>query len=63
MKDIDAFKVIINEPFTNALINGIVKYKTDYIVFMKYAAPPDNALLSKLYENEAFVLFKVNRNN
>ncbi|NTV29381.1 MAG: hypothetical protein HGA80_04795 [Candidatus Omnitrophica bacterium] len=63
MKDIEAFKVIIKEPFTQALMNGIVKYKVDYIVFMRYAAPPSNPLLTKLFENEAFALYKVNRNN
>lgn len=63
MEDIEAFKVIIKEPFTKALLNGIVKYKVDYIVFMRYAAPPDNSLLTKMFENEAFALYKVNRNN
>lgn len=62
MADIDAFKVFIKEPFTQALINGIYKYGADYVVFMKYAAPPDNALLKKMYENEVFSLYKVTRN-
>ena len=63
MKDIDAFKVIIKEPFTDALKNGIVKYKVDYIVFMRYAAPKDFPLLTKIYENEVFALYRVNRTN
>ncbi len=62
MADIDAFKVLIKEPFTQALVNGIFKYGADYVVFMKYAAPPDNALLKKIYENEAFSLYQVTRN-
>jgi len=42
------------------VITAIVKYKVDYIVFMAYYAPrEDNAVLKKLYQNEAFSLFKV----
>ncbi|MBF0387287.1 MAG: hypothetical protein HQL20_05460 [Candidatus Omnitrophica bacterium] len=61
MADIEAFKVYIKEPFAQALINGITKYGADYIVFMKYAAPPENAILRKMYENEAFSLYQVMR--
>lgn len=61
MKDIDAFKVYIRESFAPALFNGITKYAADYVVFMKYAAPPENALLKKMYENETFSLYQVTR--
>ncbi|MBF0485028.1 MAG: hypothetical protein HQL16_00800 [Candidatus Omnitrophica bacterium] len=63
LKDIETFKVMIKEPFMGAIINAITKYKADYIVFMRYAAPPDNQILQKMYENEAFTLYKVMRNN
>ena len=62
MADIDAFKVFIKEPFTKALLNGIFKYGADYVVFLNYAAPPDNDLLKKVYTNEVFSLYQVTRN-
>jgi len=61
MADIDAFKVFIKEPFTKALMNGIVKYGATHVVFMNYAAPPDNAFLKKMYQNEIFSLYQVMR--
>ncbi len=61
MTDIDAFKVFIKEPFTTALISAILKYNVNYVVFMKYASPPDNDLLKKLYENEVFSFYQVLR--
>lgn len=61
MADIDTFKVFIKEPVVKALVNGIFKYGADYVVFMKYAAPPDNGLLKKMYANETFTLYKVTR--
>lgn len=62
MQDIDAFKVFVREPLSDALYNGIIKYKADYIVFMKYAAPPDSVFLQRIHENEVFVLYRVNKN-
>jgi len=60
IKDIEDFKVYTQKPVDKAVITAIVKYKVDYIVFMAYYAPrEDNAVLKKLYQNEAFSLFKV----
>ncbi|MBF0593363.1 MAG: hypothetical protein HQL22_00180 [Candidatus Omnitrophica bacterium] len=61
LADIDAFKVFIKEPIAKALMNGIFKYGADYVVFLNYAAPPDNGLLTKIYGNEVFSLYQVTR--
>ena len=61
IKDVEAFKVFISEPISQAIVNAITKYKVDYIVFMKYAAPKDNQVIKKIYQNEVFVLYKVNK--
>ncbi|MBP9855286.1 MAG: hypothetical protein KBD53_10520 [Candidatus Omnitrophica bacterium] len=62
VKDIEHFKVIPDGPIQSALVNGLSKYKADYIVFMRFLAPKSsNSTLVKLHENEIFVLFKVNR--
>jgi hypothetical protein len=61
MADIDAFKVFIKEPFAKAALNGIFKYGATHVVFMNYAAPPDNDLFTKMYQNEIFSLYKVTR--
>jgi hypothetical protein len=60
--DIEHFKVIPDGQLQPAIVNGLGKYKADYIVFTKFAAPKtNNPVLTKLHENEVFVLFKVNR--
>lgn len=60
--DIEHFKVIPDGPLQSAIVNGLGKYKADYIVFTKFAAPKtNNPVLTRLHENEVFVLFKVNR--
>lgn len=60
--DIEPFKVFTNESILPALKNGIQKYNVDYIVFMRYYAPnTPNPLLIKIFENNIFSLFKVNR--
>ena len=61
IKDVEAFKVFIDKPISEAIVNAITKYKVNYIVFMKYAAPPDNQIIKKIYQNEVFVLYKVNK--
>lgn len=61
MADTEEFKVMINKSFARSLINGISKYGATHVVFMRYAAPPENALLKKMYENEAFALYEVVR--
>ena len=59
LADIDAFRVFIKKSIGNAVVNAITKYKVNYIVFMRYAAPSENGILKKIYENEVFVLYKV----
>lgn len=60
--DIEHFKVFPDGPLQSAIINGLGKYKADYIVFTRLAAPKaDNPVLTRLHANEVFVLFKVNR--
>jgi len=60
IKDIEDFKVYTDKPVQQAVLTAIIKYKVDYIVFMRYYAPKeDNAVLKKIYENEAFSLFQV----
>ena len=60
IKDVESFKVMVQQSFGDALVKAITKYHANYIVFMKYAAPADSNILHKVYENEAFVLFNVN---
>ncbi|MBI4309017.1 MAG: DUF2029 domain-containing protein [Candidatus Omnitrophica bacterium] len=62
IKDIEEFKVMTNQSIDHALINAIFKYKVDYIVFMNYYQPREaNPVLAKMYQNEVFALYKVNR--
>jgi hypothetical protein len=61
MKDLDAFKVMIKDSIKEPVLNAIINYRADYIVFMRYTAPPDNPFFNKIYENEVFSLYKVNR--
>jgi hypothetical protein len=58
--DIQAYKTFPKESFLKALKNGIVRYKSDYVVFVRFAAPQtDLEMLERVYTNEEFVLFKV----
>ncbi len=59
LSDIESFKVLIDKPFTEAILKAIFKYRVNYIVFMKYADPGNNSLWEAVYQNEAFVLYKV----
>jgi len=59
IKDIEAFKVMIEGPITSALSNAIIKYRVNYIVFMQYINPGENSFLNPVYENETFALYKV----
>lgn len=62
IRDVEAFQISITKPIMNAIQNAIVKYNADYIVFMRYARPVrDTNLLTHIYTNEAFSLYKVNR--
>ncbi len=63
LHDVETFKVVIDNSFQPALINGLFKYHVDYVVFMKYYAPAhDSPFLNKLYENKNFSIFAVNKN-
>ena len=60
IKDISPFKVFTNQPMVSAVVNAIMKYHADYIVFMRYYDPVgDFPELKKIYENDIFSLFKV----
>jgi len=63
---IEPFKVVIDnenqsESINSAIVNAIMIYKANYIVFMRYYAPEGrlNRYFKKLYENDSFSLFKV----
>lgn len=58
--DVNAFKVFTEpQSIGQAIVNALFKYKVDYIVFMRYYAPGDNAVVRKVYENEVFALYQV----
>ena len=59
IKDIEAFKVMVDAPITDAIVNAIFKYRVNYIVFMGYMSPKKNELLEPLYQNETFALYKI----
>lgn len=60
MDDLKDFVVMTDKPVDKAVMTAILKYKVDYVVFMNYYAPKeDNPVLKKMYQNEAFSLFKV----
>lgn len=62
VNDLKHFKVIPDGPLQPAIVNGLGKYRADYIVFTRFAAPKSsNQTLTKLHENELFSLFRVNR--
>ncbi len=60
IKDSDGFVMYSNQPPSQAVINAVLKYKVDYIVFMNYYQPlGSNPVLNKLYQNEVFALYEV----
>jgi len=60
MEDMKGFIVMTNKSVDQPILNGILKYKVDYVVFMKYYEPrKDNPVFKKIYENEVLSLFKV----
>ncbi len=60
MDDLKQFVYMTNQPINDAVITAIMKYKVDYIVFMKYYEPQrDNEVFQKVYQNEVFSLFKI----
>ena len=63
INDIKAFKVQQTEPTATAVQKAIMKYNVDYIVFMRYSAPKESAVLKRLYTNNHFVLYEVVKNN
>ncbi len=65
MKAVWGFKVLVDPQYSleSALFKAVEQYKVNYIVFMKYYAPPQSlAGLTKIYENGHFCLFKVEQN-
>jgi len=61
IKDIEPFKVVRTESFKKAIVNALVKYHVDYIVFMSYYAPRSSGTLQVEHANRDFALFKVNK--
>ncbi len=59
LKDVEHFKVLVDGDIKPALQNAILKYKINYIVFMKYLKPRKTDVLEPLYENETFSLYRV----
>lgn len=65
LHDIEPFKVIIESDFQPAIVRAIVKYKVNYIVFMRYSLPQGELpkVYQKIYENDSFTLVKILSNN
>jgi len=61
LDDIRPFRVLATQHIELALFNAIKHYDADYVVFMKYYAPPNSFLSYELYQNEAFSLHKIKR--
>ena len=63
LRDIEPFKVILDEnsDLKQAIMNAIIIYKADHIVFMRYYAPTEGKInfLKKIHENDSFSLFQV----
>lgn len=59
LKDVGAFQVYITKPIETALSLAVLKYRVNYIVFMRYINPGNNSLLKPIYENEVFALYQV----
>jgi len=58
--DIKPFTFNIKESPLKAIQNAILKYKADYVVFMRNVAPTQkNEIFAPLYSNKYFSLFKV----
>ena len=64
LNDVEPFKVVIDSDIKPAIVKAIIKYKVDYIVFMRYYAPREGSvgLYQKVYENDSFSLFKSKAN-
>jgi len=62
LSDIEAYQVYIRGSVSSALINAILRYKVNYIVFMAYFTPGDNPILTERYRNEVFSLYEVTSN-
>jgi len=56
---IEPFKVLVTTDITPAIQNALLRYHVNYIVFMKYNAPPANPILQPVYQNDVFSLYKV----
>ncbi|MEW5895784.1 MAG: DUF6798 domain-containing protein [Candidatus Omnitrophota bacterium] len=61
LDEIEPFKVFVTEPLNKVMLTAILKYRVDYIVFMNYVHLPENPVLTEVYRNETFKLYKVKR--
>ena len=60
LHDIESYKVAMASSFNPAVQKAIYKYGADYIVFMRYAMPPNrDSLLELMYQNTDFSLYKI----
>jgi len=59
LNDIEPYQVFVRDPIESALSKAILKYRVNYIVFMRYLNPKDNRLMQLVYENDVFSLYKV----
>ena len=60
IRDIKSFKVYTGNRIDDSVLVAILKYKVNYVIFMKYYGPPgDTPVLKKIYENSVFSLFQV----
>ncbi len=65
LNDIQSFKVLLDRApgLESALVKAVQTYKVNYVVFMRYYAPPASLPgFTKMYENEHFSLFEVKLN-
>lgn len=59
MQDVISFNITPKSSYKDALNKAVVKYKANYIVFMRYAVPHDHPIFKKLYKNQDFVLYQI----
>ncbi len=58
-KKMRAFNIAPSHSPTPAVRRAILEYGADYVLFMRYAAPRNSAILERIYTNMDFVLYKV----
>jgi hypothetical protein len=60
IEDIKSLKIYTSERVDRDVLQAVLKYGIDYVVFMKYYEPSDgNPIFKKIYENTVFSLYQV----